>query len=139
MARIDRNADRREVRLEDAGERRYEVRSAAYAVASVARRLAAELDAEAERPDWQQPAGWHGTRREREPWEPWYPAGRYTAAALDVLDEAHRLVAAAVAADRAAGCDWALIGAALGVSADTASRRYRTTAPHSTAEDERAP
>ncbi|OYP10137.1 hypothetical protein CFC35_41600 [Streptomyces sp. FBKL.4005] len=117
MARIDRNTDRREVRLDGVAERRYEVRSAAYAVASAARRLAAELDAEAERPDWLQPA-WHGAPRAREPWQ---PAGRYTTAALGVLDEAHRLVAAAVAADRAAGCDWALIGAALGVG--TVTRR----------------
>ncbi|MCG0068450.1 hypothetical protein L0F81_35185 [Streptomyces tricolor] len=134
MTRIDRNAERREVRLDGVAERRYEVRSAAYAVASAARRLAAELDTEAERPDWQQSA-WHGALRTREPWQ---PAGRYTTAALRVLDEAHRLVAAAVAADRAAGCDWALIGAALGVSADTASRRYRTAAPGAPAENRSA-
>ncbi|MDX2802320.1 hypothetical protein [Streptomyces scabiei] len=123
MAKIGRNADRREVRLDDAGERRHEVRSVAYAVASTARRLAAELDAEAERPDYRQPAGWHGSRLAVS--ASWYLAGRYTAAALDVLDEAQRLVAVAVAADRAAGADWSAIGDALGVSADTASRRHR--------------
>ncbi|WP_411152958.1 hypothetical protein [Streptomyces sp. A30] len=133
MAKIDRNTDRREVRLEDADERRHEMRSAAYTVASAARRVAVELDAEAERPDYRQPAGWHGSRLAVS--ASWYLAGRYTAAALDVLDEAHRLVASAVAADRAAGADWSTIGDTLGVSADTASRRYRTAAP---ADDRRA-
>ncbi|NJP82339.1 hypothetical protein HCK01_34475 [Streptomyces sp. AA8] len=49
----------------------------------------------------------------------------YTRAALGLLDAAHAAVAAAVAADRAAGDGWAAIGAALGVSEDTAARRYR--------------
>ncbi|GHF74132.1 hypothetical protein GCM10010218_64080 [Streptomyces mashuensis] len=134
MAKINQCTDRREVRLEDTAERRHEVRAAAYAVAGAARRLAAELDAEAERPDWQQPAGWHGRRLTA---QPQHPAGRYTTAALEVLDQAHGLVAAAVAADRAAGADWASIGAALGVSADTASRRYRTM-PTMPADDQQA-
>ncbi|WP_275477364.1 hypothetical protein [Streptomyces roseifaciens] len=42
---------------------------------------------------------------------------------------AHAVVAAAVVADRAAGDGWAVIGAALGVSEDTAARRYRRPRP----------
>ncbi|MFI6658029.1 hypothetical protein ACIBL8_21200 [Streptomyces sp. NPDC050523] len=42
------------------------------------------------------------------------------------MDAAASVLDGAVASDREAGCDWATIGAVLGVSADTASRRYRT-------------
>ncbi|MFC5149908.1 hypothetical protein [Streptomyces aureoversilis] len=120
MQRIDRGRERREDRLQATAEERHRLRAAAFTVAREARRLAAALDAEAAEPDWRQPAGWGRP----------HPAGRlgapYTRSALQLLEAAHVAVAAAVAADRAAGNGWAEIGAALGVSEDTAARRYRT-------------
>ncbi|MFD9226121.1 hypothetical protein ACFWDI_40410 [Streptomyces sp. NPDC060064] len=97
------------------------MRSAAYSVAAEARRLAGLLDPEVAKPDWEQPA-----------WRPQHlpelgqPGTPYTRAALELLDTARRAVAAAVTADRAAGYGWTAIGDALGVSPDTAARRYRT-------------
>ena len=60
---------------------------------------------------------------------PHRPGARYTRAALDVLAAAGELKAAAVTADRAAGDRWPQIGRALGVSPDTAARRYRPRPP----------
>ncbi|MCQ8774380.1 hypothetical protein [Streptomyces telluris] len=77
-------------------------------------------DAEAAEPAWRQPAGRDHSRPDSGG-----PGAVYTRAALGLLDAAHAAVAAAVAADRAAGDGWAAIGAALGVSEDTAARRYR--------------
>ncbi|MFG3158116.1 hypothetical protein ACGF7W_39455 [Streptomyces sp. NPDC048219] len=117
--RIDRNLERREDRAGAVGEQRHLLRAAAYTAATSARRLAAELDAEANRPE-EYPGRWRELAPERG-----RAAGQYTRAALEVLEAARLVVAAAVAADRAAGDDWAAVGEALGVSADTASRRYR--------------
>ncbi|MEU3902033.1 hypothetical protein [Streptomyces sp. NPDC045251] len=114
----------RETRLTIVGEELHMLRSAAYATANAARHLAADLDVEPDRPERDQPAAWYG----RKPPADWTGAGRYTRAALEVLGSAVDLMAAAVAADRAAGSNWAEIGATLGVSADTASRRYRDPA-----------
>lgn len=121
---MQRAGGRRETRLVVVGEELHGLRSAAYATANAARRLAADLDAEPDRPERDQPAAWHG----RKPPADWTGAGRYTRAALEVLGSAADLMAAAVAADRAAGSNWAEVGATLGVSADTASRRYRDPA-----------
>ena len=118
---MQRAGGQREVRLTVVGEELHVLRSTVYATANAARHLAAELDAEPDRPERDQPAAWYG----RKPPADWTGAGRYTRAALEVLGEAAALVAAAVAADRAAGSNWTEIGATLGVSADTASRRYR--------------
>ncbi|MGW2725118.1 hypothetical protein [Streptomyces sp. NPDC001492] len=98
---------------------RHAVRAAAYQVARAARVLAAELDAEDARPDWEQ-TDWtlSAERRHR-------PGAHYTRAALDIVAAAGELLAAAVAADRAAGDGWHEIGRPLGVSPDTAARRYR--------------
>ncbi|MEU1816785.1 hypothetical protein ABZ543_16500 [Streptomyces roseifaciens] len=120
MQRIERGMEQREDRLQATDEERHRLRAAAYVVAREARRLAAALDAEAAEPDWRQPAG-----RDRSRPEDSGPGAPYTRAALDLLAAAHTAVAAAVAADRAAGDGWAAIGAALGVSEDTAARRYR--------------
>lgn len=124
-ARMKRVGDRREGRLTAVGEELHVLRSAAYAAANAARRLAAELDVEPDRLEREQPAAWYGLK----PPADWADAGRYTRAALEVLGETADLMAAAVAVDRAAGSTWAEIGATLGVSADTASRRYRVAAP----------
>jgi hypothetical protein len=51
-------------------------------------------------------------------------AGPGAAAVAGLAALAARLERAAVAADRAAGASWAQVGAALGVPADTARRRY---------------
>jgi hypothetical protein len=51
-------------------------------------------------------------------------AGPGAAAVAGLAALAAQLERAAVAADRAAGASWAQIGAALGVTADTARRRY---------------
>ncbi|MEV4360201.1 hypothetical protein [Nonomuraea sp. NPDC049625] len=45
---------------------------------------------------------------------------------LPLLTQARAVLAAAVAADRAAGATWEEIAAILDVSSDTAARRYRT-------------
>jgi enamine deaminase RidA (YjgF/YER057c/UK114 family) len=58
-------------------------------------------------------------------WKPGPIAG-YTAAALPLHAQARAVLAAAVAADRAAGATWDEIAAVLEVSTDTASRRYRS-------------
>ncbi|MCZ4611351.1 hypothetical protein O3S80_47920 [Streptomyces sp. Lzd4kr] len=108
------------MRSDTVSEHRHLLRRAAYAAASQARRLAAQLDAESSASSWDQRA-WSAADRQPT------TAARYTRAALAVLDEALMVVTAAVATDRAVGDDWTAIGAALGVSADTASRRYR---PH---------
>jgi hypothetical protein len=121
---MGRVGDRREGRLTAVDEELHMLRSAAYATANTARRLAAELDVEPDRPEREQPAAWYGLK----PPAGWTGAGRYTRAALEVLGSAADLMAAAVAADRAAGSNWAEIGATLSVSADTASRRYRDAA-----------
>ncbi len=122
--RIDRGLDRREARLEETAEDRHRLTAAAYVVAREARHLAAVLDAEADQPDWRQPAWWN--RPEPDLGRPGAP---YTRAALTLLEAAQQAVAAAVAADRAAGDGWAEIGGALGVSADTAARRYSRPIP----------
>ncbi|MEV6726891.1 hypothetical protein AB0M94_38975 [Streptomyces xanthochromogenes] len=109
--------------MQETGEERHRLRSATYAVAGQARRLAATLDTEDTLPDWQQP-GWGSPRP-----EPGRPAARYARAALQLLAAAEDAMAAAVAADRAAGDGWASIGTALGTSEDTAARRYRSAAP----------
>ncbi|WP_406314707.1 hypothetical protein OHA77_40205 [Streptosporangium sp. NBC_01639] len=54
------------------------------------------------------------------------PIAGYAAAALPLLAHARAVLAAAVAADRAAGATWDEIGAVLDVSPDTAARRYRS-------------
>ncbi|MFI0451907.1 hypothetical protein [Actinomadura sp. 6N118] len=54
------------------------------------------------------------------------PIAGYTAAALPLLAQARAVLAEAVATDRAAGATWDEIAAVLEVSADTASRRYRS-------------
>jgi hypothetical protein len=97
---------------------RHRLRTAAYGVARSARFLAAELDGEDTRPGWEQP-GWE-LPAER----PHTPGAHYTRAALALAAAALDAVAAAVAADRAAGDTWPEIGRALGVSPDTAARRY---------------
>ncbi|WP_189867110.1 hypothetical protein [Streptomyces poonensis] len=123
LALLDRCLARRGARLETMAEERHLLRSAAYTVANEARGLAAVLDAEAGRPGWEQPAWWDRARPELG-----RPGAPYTRAALELLEAAHLAVAAAVAADRAPGDGWAEIGAALGVSEDTAARRYRRAA-----------
>ncbi|WP_367140989.1 MULTISPECIES: hypothetical protein [Streptomyces] len=120
MQRIERGMERREDQLQATDEERHRLRGAAYVVAREARRLAAVLDAEAAEPAWRQP-GWEDRSRP----DSGRPGAVYTRAALDLLEAAHAAVAAAVAADRAAGDGWAVIGAVLGVSGDTAARRYR--------------
>ncbi|MER6433961.1 hypothetical protein ABT272_40605 [Streptomyces sp900105245] len=97
----------------------HRLRSAAYAVAREARRLATVPDEEAAKPRWAQPA-WDPSRPDLG-----RPAAPYTRAALELLDAAHEAMAAAVTADRAAGRGWAAIAATLEVSEDTAARRYR--------------
>ncbi|MFJ2478257.1 hypothetical protein ACIOWI_35820 [Streptomyces sp. NPDC087659] len=118
--RIVKGMERREVRMADTAEERHLLRTRAYLVAREARRLAAVLDSEAQQPDWGQPAWWEHPRNEFG-----RSAAPYTRAALQLLEAAHEAMAAAVAADRAAGAGWAAIGATLGVSEDTAARRYR--------------
>jgi hypothetical protein len=110
----------KEARVDATAEERHRLRSAVYAVASEARRLAAALDAEAAKPEYDQPAWWDRIEPERG-----RPAAPYTRAALELLEAARQAVAAAVVADRTAAWSWAEIGEALGVSADTAARRYR--------------
>jgi hypothetical protein len=51
--------------------------------------------------------------------------GGYTTAAAELRAAVDELLAAAVAADRAAGAPWEEIGAALEVDASTARRTYR--------------
>ncbi|MFD8534304.1 hypothetical protein ACFV0L_43540 [Streptosporangium canum] len=53
------------------------------------------------------------------------PIAGYTAATLPLVARARAVLAAAVAADRAAGATWSEIAAVLGVSDDTAARHYR--------------
>ncbi|WP_143667115.1 hypothetical protein [Streptomyces sp. FBKL.4005] len=115
--------ERKEARTDTTAEERHRLRVAAYEVATVARRLAAALDAEAEKPDYEQPAWW----AERPEPERGRPGAPYTRAALELLEAARQAVAAAVVADRTAGNAWSEIGKALGVSGDTAARRYRST------------
>jgi len=52
------------------------------------------------------------------------PPGGHAAAVAGLAGLAAELEAAAVAADRAAGATWAQVGAALGLSADAARKRY---------------
>ncbi|WP_190133442.1 hypothetical protein [Streptomyces mashuensis] len=110
----------KEARADATAEERHRLRSAVYAVAREARRLAAALDAEAAKPEYDQPAWWDRARPESG-----RPGAPYTRAALGLLEAAQEAVAIAVTADRTAGRPWAEIGEALGVSADTAARRYR--------------
>ncbi|MEU4850572.1 hypothetical protein [Streptomyces gilvosporeus] len=124
MRRYALAADRRDDRLEATDEERHRLRATVFAVAREARRLAAELEAEAQQPVWRQPA-WS----ERAYPEFGLPGAPYTRAALEILDAAEQALAQAVTADRAAGHTWETIGAALGVSSDTAARRYRRPAP----------
>ncbi|TJZ41219.1 hypothetical protein FCH28_37685 [Streptomyces piniterrae] len=114
----------REERTSSAAEERHRLRTAAYEVAREARRLAAVLDDEADRPRYEQPAWsdrWFGRPG---------PEAPYTRATLELVETVHQALAAAVAADRAAGRGWTEIGEALGVSADTAARRYRPADRH---------
>uniref|UniRef100_UPI003F499C4F hypothetical protein n=1 Tax=unclassified Streptomyces TaxID=2593676 RepID=UPI003F499C4F len=110
----------REARGEALEEPRYLLRVAAFRASAAARSLAALVDAEGERPPWDTEV----RRREGHPER----AARWTRAALALEDAAAAVMAAAVAADRAAGDTWAVVGEALGVSADTAARRYRSPA-----------
>ncbi|MEV7471971.1 hypothetical protein AB0O20_36645 [Streptomyces kronopolitis] len=118
MRRLDEAEERRDGRLEATGEERHRLRAEAFAVAHAARRLAAQLEAQAQQEPWRQPAWSTQPRSGRS-------AAPYTRAARDILNTAEHALAQAVTADRAAGQTWADIGAALGVSADTAARRYR--------------
>ncbi|WP_435260495.1 hypothetical protein [Streptomyces sp. 1222.5] len=104
--------------MDATGEERHRLRSAAYTVACEARRLAAVLDEETAKPRWAKPA------RDQPRPDLGRPAAPYTRAVLQLLNAAHEAIAAAVAADRAAGSGWAAIAAALNVSEDTATRRY---------------
>ncbi|MFF8594979.1 hypothetical protein ACF061_26735 [Streptomyces sp. NPDC015220] len=106
-----------QTRPERTTEHRHELRSAASTLANAARRLAAELDAEATR---RQPAG---------PRTPAPPTGQpptgHTRAALDILHAARHLVMAAVTADRTARDNRTAIPKTLTPRLDAASRRYR--------------
>jgi hypothetical protein len=112
-------------RWEDTTDVRHEVQAAAYQVAGQARKFAAELVEESDTPP--DPYGLYASPRAPAPRRE-VPAG-YTRAALDVAAAVEDLVAAAVAADRVAGHSWEQIGQVLGVSADTAARRYRPSPP----------
>jgi hypothetical protein len=118
-ARVERAQRARDGRVDAMVTARHMVRTAAYRTARAARVLAAEIDAEDVAPDWRQP-GWHLPEERLKA-----PHVRYTVAAAEILAEARDLLAAAVEADRIAGIGWPTIGQALGVSADTAARRYR--------------
>ncbi|WP_435279986.1 hypothetical protein [Streptomyces sp. 1222.5] len=83
--------------MESAGEAEHRLRPAAYTVAREARRLATVLDDEAAKPRWAQPA------RDRPRPDLGRPATPYTHAARGVVADAHEAMAAAVAADGAAG------------------------------------
>ncbi|MFL4497357.1 hypothetical protein ACJ6WD_39895 [Streptomyces sp. VTCC 41912] len=122
--RLGRHQDQRAERLEAAAEERYALRADAFAVARAARDLAAALDAEAQLRPGDQPAGW--LRPEPELGR---PAAPYTRAVLPLLAAVHQAVHQAVAVDRAAGHTWDAIGGALGVSGDTAARRYQLAVP----------
>ncbi|WP_435280076.1 hypothetical protein [Streptomyces sp. 1222.5] len=117
--RVDRGWVHTEQRMDATGEALRQLRSAAYMAEHEARGLAAVVDDEAAKPRWSQPA-WDRPRPElgRRP-------APYTRTALELLQAAHEAMAAAVAADRAAGSGWAAIAAALDISEDTAARRYR--------------
>ncbi|WP_125264856.1 hypothetical protein [Streptomyces alboflavus] len=124
VARVHRGRHGSYEQWEAAAEHRHQVATAAYEVASAARHLAAALAAESDDPPtpldtWRQP--------QRPPRLSDQSAG-HTQAAAAVLAAAQKLAAAAVAADRAAGHSWEAIGRVLGVSADTAARRYRPRA-----------
>ena len=125
MERIKRRLEEPtpEARWEATAEQRHMARTAAYVVANQARHLAHQLADEApaaQAPEKQAPA-----------WPPQPDAdqtrARHTHAAMEVLEAARQLLAAAVQADRATGTSWSVIGQALGVSADTAARHYRST------------
>ncbi len=118
--RYVRRVETKEARVDATAEERHRLQSAAYAVAREARSLAAALDAEAAKPEYDQPAWWDRPRPEFG-----RPGAPYTRAALALLEAAQEAVAAAVTADRTAARGWAEIGEALGISADTAARRYR--------------
>lgn len=90
------------------------IRQQAEHLASTAHQLAHDLQAEDLAEPTQQ-TGWAQG-----------PIAGYTAAALPLLSQARATLAAAVAADRASGATWHEIAGALGISADTAARRYRT-------------
>lgn len=101
MRRLDVAAERRDGRLEVTGEERHRLRAEAFAVAYAARRLAAELEAEAQQEPWRQPAWSHQPRP-----EDGRPGAPYTRAARDVLHAAEQALVQAVAVDRAAGCSY---------------------------------
>lgn len=94
--------------------RQRHLRQQAEHLASTAHQLAHDLQAEDLAEPTQQ-TGWAQG-----------PIAGYTAAALPLLSQARATLAAAVAADRASGATWHEIAAVLGISADTAARRYRT-------------
>ncbi|MFF7234362.1 hypothetical protein [Streptomyces sioyaensis] len=120
MRRLDDATERHDGRLEATGEERHRLRADVFAVAHAARRLAAQLEAQAQQEPWHQPA-WSSQPRPQSG----RPAAPYTRAASDILNTAEQALAQAVAADRAAGQTWGDIGGVLGISADTAARRYR--------------
>ncbi|MEU7230010.1 hypothetical protein [Streptomyces chrestomyceticus] len=107
----------REARGEALEEPRYLLRTAAFRASAAARAVAALVDAEGERAPWDTEVRRREGHPERAAW--------WTRAAVALEDAAAAVMAAAVAADRAAGDTWAAVGEALGVSADTAARRYR--------------
>ncbi len=115
-ARVARRQARREERTDALAEPRHELRRAAYQAAAAARALAALADAEEERGE--------GEMEDRD-WRPQQAAARYARTALPLFEAAGAALAAAVEADRTAGDSWPVLGRALGVSADTAARRYR--------------
>jgi hypothetical protein len=105
MIKAQRQADTRV-------ERRH-MRQQAEKLTQAARQLAADARAEDQKDPYYQ-TGWQQG-----------PIAGYTAAALPLVARARAVLAAAVAADRAAGGTWAEIAAVLDVSPDTAARRYR--------------
>ncbi|WP_432112567.1 hypothetical protein [Streptomyces sp. YPW6] len=111
VARIDRGLLNRAETADATEEALHRLRSAVYAVAAQARHTAHALDPQ--------------TAREPRDRLDGGPPATSTRAVLGLVEAAHTALAAAVEADRTAGSGWSAIGAALGISEDTAARRYQ--------------
>lgn len=107
-----RPIDTRHQRQSDTQRQRQHLREQAERLVQTARSLASDALAEDLACPTQQ-TGWKSG-----------PIAGYTASALPLFALARAVLAAAVAADRAAGASWDEIAAVLDVSPDTAARRY---------------